>query len=127
MPNYNKAILIGHLARDLEQKNTTSGTTVATGCLGVNCYAGAGKPDETMWMDFVIYGKRADAAIKYLSKGSAVLLDGKLRQENWVGKDGVKKSKIGLVVDDWQFCGGKSDSSPRQANTKTFDDSEPPF
>ena len=111
----NKVFLMGNLTRDPEMRALPSGMSVASFSLAVNEKY---KDRDGNWVeranfiDCEIFGNRAEAFAKYLGKGSPVFVEGKLRFEQWE-KDGQKRSKIKVVVDNFEFVGGDKDASPK--------------
>lgn len=108
MPSYNKVILMGHLTRDPEMRFLPNNTAVVNCGLAVNrkwkSDDGTMK-EEACFIDFAVFGPRAEAFAKYHRKGGAVMIEGELRLETW-DKDGVKRSKHTVRVSDWAFVGG---------------------
>ena len=110
MPNYNKAILIGHLTRDPEiQIVGEKQTPLAKFGIAVN--DGWGDRKEVAFIDCAMFGKRAEAMGKHFKKGDAILIEGRIRQESWEAKDGTKRSKLTILADSWNFVGGKGSES----------------
>jgi single-strand DNA-binding protein len=92
---FNKVILIGHLTRNPEVRYTANGTPVASFGLAVNrrLRQGEGLKEEVCYIDVNIFGKTAESAGQYLSKGNGVIVDGRLQQQRWETEDGQKRSK----------------------------------
>lgn len=109
--NVNKVFLMGNLTRDVELRALPTGTSVGNFGLAVNERY---KDKSDQWVeranffDCSIFGKRAEALAKYLSKGSPVFLEGKLRFEQWQDKEGNNRSKVTVAVDNFEFVGGDS-------------------
>ena len=101
MAGFNKVILIGHLTRDIELRYTPSGTPVATVGLATNRRFKQGDElkEETLFIDIVAFGKQAENAAKYLSKGSKVTIEGRLQQRRWETDAGEKRSKHEVVAE----------------------------
>lgn len=127
---FNKVILMGNLTRDPETKTTTSGQSVTNFSLAVNrTWKGAdGQQNEDVsYIDCVAWSKTGEIITQYLGKGRAVLVSGRLDQRSWEDKEtGGKRSKIEVVVEDFNFVGdgggGSSDggsSSPKTSSTST--------
>jgi single-strand DNA-binding protein len=112
--NVNKVFLMGNLTRDVEMRALPSGMSVGKFGLAVNEKY---KDREGNWIeranfvDCEIFGNRADAFAKYLGKGSPVFVEGKLRLDQWEDKDGNKRSKLKVVVDNFEFVGGGKDNA----------------
>lgn len=110
----NKAIISGNLTRDPELRVTQSGTPVLS--MGVAVNDRRKNPTTGEWedcpnfVDCTMFGKRAESLEKRLSKGSKVFLEGKLRWSQWE-RDGSKRSKIEIVVEDIDLCSPKGDQA----------------
>lgn len=110
---FNKVILAGNLARDIEIRYLQSGTAVASTAIAVNrkFKAASGEmKDETMFIDITFWGRTAEIANQYLRKGSQVLVEGRLTLEQWTATDGSKRSKHTIAVETLQMLGGKEAS-----------------
>lgn len=122
----NKFIGIGHLTRDGEMKQLNTGVACYKNTIALNHHykkQDGSKDQETCFLDFVCFARAAEIMQEYLQKGSKVLLEGRLRQENWQDKDGNKKSKIVLMVESVEFMDSKKDSQDSQYN---YNQSAPP-
>lgn len=104
--NVNQVFLAGRLTRDPEMRTSASGTTVVKFSIAINEYAGADKEDRVTFVDVVAFGKRGEAIANYLEKGSPIFIHGKLSYSKWEAQDGNKRSKLEVIVDDFQFVGG---------------------
>ena len=116
---FNKVILAGNLARDIETRNLTSGTTVASTAIAVNRKYKASDgtmKDETMFIDLTFWGRTAEIANQYLKKGSQVLVEGRLTLEQWTAQDGSKRSKHAIAVETLQMLGSRDQSAGTQNN-----------
>lgn len=113
MASLNKVFLIGNLTRDPEVRYLPSGAAVADLRLAVNrkykTQQGEDK-EETCFINVSAWGKQAETCGQYLSKGSPILVDGRLRYEEWE-KDGQKNSRISVTAERVQFMG-----SPRSGS-----------
>lgn len=118
MASFNRVILMGNLTRDVEVKYLPSKTAVADVGLAVNerrkNQAGEWVDDVT-FVDLVFWGRTAEIAGEYLSKGSPILVEGRLRLDTWE-KDGQKRSKLRVVAERMQMLGKSSDGSRGNAN-----------
>lgn len=109
MPSLNRVFLMGNLTRDPELKYTQSGLAVCDFGLAVNRkYKTGGGEDreEVLFVDVSAFGKQAETASEYLRKGRGVLVEGRLKLDQWE-KDGQKRSKHTVVADRVHFLGGK--------------------
>ena len=110
MANFNKVILAGNLTRDPELRYTPKGTAIAKFGLAINRVwkneAGESK-EETTFVDLDAFGRQAETLAQYMKKGSPLLVEGRLRLDQWDDKQtGQKRSKLGVVVEGFQFLGG---------------------
>ena len=94
MASVNKVILVGHLGRDPELRYTPSGTAVANFSLATNdawTDKAGEKQERTEWHRVVVWGKQAEIAGEYLSKGKQVFIEGSLQTREWNDRDGNKR------------------------------------
>jgi len=108
---YNKVILIGNLTRDPEVRYSPQGTPIANFSLALNrkYKTGDEQKEEVSYFDIVVFGRQAETSSQYLSKGSAVLIDGRLQQRRWEDKEtGQKRSKVEVVAEVVRFMPKKS-------------------
>lgn len=112
MANFNKVLLIGNLTRDPELKHTPSNQAVATIGLAVNrnfTTKDGEKREETTFVDCEAWGRQAEVMSQYLSKGRPVMIEGRLKLDQWQDKDGNNRSKLRVVVENFQFLGGRGE------------------
>lgn len=111
MANFNKVILAGNLTRDPQLSYLPSNTPVVEFGLAINRkwkdQAGVMRED-TCFVDLQAYGKQAETLNQYMNKGKPILVEGRLKFDQWQGKDGEKKSKLRVVVENFQFLGAPS-------------------
>jgi single-strand DNA-binding protein len=110
MASFNRVILLGNLTRDPELRYLTSGTAVSDVGLAVNDRrknANGEWVEETTFVDVTVWGRQAETASEYLSKGSPVLVEGRLKLDSWESNDGQKRSKLKVVCERIQFLGGR--------------------
>ena len=104
--NLNKVFLMGNLTRDIELKHTPSNNTaVANIGLAVNRQYKAGDEnrEETTFIDCEAWGRTAEVMHQYLAKGRPVLIEGRLKLDQWQDRDGNNRSKMRVVVENFQF------------------------
>jgi single-strand DNA-binding protein len=108
MASFNRVILIGNLTRDPELRYIPSGTAVSELGLAVNERVKKGDQwvDEANFFDVTLWGRTAEIANEYLSKGSSVLIEGRLKYETWE-KDGQKRNKVKIIGEKMQMLGGR--------------------
>ncbi len=113
MPGYNKVILCGNLTRDPELKYLPSNTAVCEIGLAVNRDwrdKDGNKQEEVCFVDCVSFGKQAEVLNQYMKKGRTLLIDGRLKLDQWEAKDGGgKRSKMRVIIENFQFVGGRGD------------------
>ena len=110
---YNRIILGGNLTRDIETRYTPSGTAVAnTGIATNRKFKGSDgqQKEEVMFIDLTFFGRTAEIANQYLHKGSKILVEGRLKLEQWQAQDGSKRSKHVVTVDSMQMLDSRSDN-----------------
>lgn len=114
MASYNKVILMGNLTRDPELKRTSTDMAVAQIGIAVNRkYKGrdGNQVEETTFVDCEAWGKTAETMAKYLTKGRPVFVEGRLKLDQWQDKDGNNRSKLKMVIENFQFVGSRGDQS----------------
>ena len=114
---FNKIILAGHLSKDIEIRYTQGGAAIAnTGIASSRKYKGAdGQPkEEVLFVDLTFYGRTAEVANQYLRKGSKVLIDGRLKLDQWTDGNGQKRSRHKVDVLTLTMLGDKDN---RQTGT----------
>ncbi len=119
MASFNKVILVGNLTRDPELRYTPKGMAIAKIGLAVNRTwrneAGETK-EEVTFVDVDVFGRTAENVGQYMRKGRPIMIEGRLRLDQWDDKQtGQKRSKLGVVAETVQFLGsptGAGESSP---------------
>lgn len=138
MANLNKVMLIGNLTRDPELRYTPKGTAVADIALAINRVWNndqGQKQEETTFVDVTLWGRQAELAQQYLSKGRGVYIEGRLQMDSWDDKEtGKKRSKLKVIGENLQFMpdgkgnagGGGGQSGPQQTSRAPQQSSGPP-
>jgi len=113
MASFNKVILMGNLTRDPELRYTPKGTPIAKVGLAVNrvwrTEAGEQR-EEVTFVDVDIFGRTAENVGQYMRKGRPLLVEGRLKLDQWDDKNtGQKRSRLGVVAESVQFLGGRDD------------------
>ncbi len=109
MASFNRVILVGNVTRDPELRYIASGSAVTEIGLAVNDRRKGPNGDwieETTFVDVTLWARQAEIASEYLSKGSPVLIEGRLKLDTWE-KDGKKNSKLRVVGERMQLLGGR--------------------
>jgi single-strand DNA-binding protein len=115
MASYNKVLMMGNLTRDPELRYTPKGTAITNIDVAINrTYTtenGEQKEEVTYINDIEVWGRQAETTQKYLSKGSPVFVEGRLRLDSWEDKDTKqKRNRLKIVAERIQFL-----SAPRNA------------
>lgn len=131
MASFNRVILLGNLTRGIELKYAQSGTVIANFSLAVNdSYKDkdGNRKDKPCFVDITAFGRTAEVASEYLSKGSQALVEGRLVLEQWE-KDGQKRSKLSVTCDRLQLLGSKPGENQQQDRQMSLPggDEEPAF
>jgi single-strand DNA-binding protein len=109
MANLNKVMLIGNLTRDPELRYTPKGTAVAEIGMAINRVRTddqGQRQEDTTFVDVTLWGRQAELAQQYLSKGRPVYIEGRLQMDTWEDKaSGQKRSKLKVVGENMQFLG----------------------
>lgn len=146
MASFNRVILLGNLTRDVQVRHTPGGTAVAELGLAVNHQwfdkQSNSKKEETTFVDVTCWGRTAEIAGEYLAKGRQVLIEGRLKLDQWDDKEsGQKRSKLKVICEHLAMVGrGRDDQRPANAESygeesqvdtaaaaSAFDESDVPF
>ncbi len=110
---YNKIILAGNLTRDIEVRYTQSGAAIGNTAIATTrkfkSQTGEQK-EEVLFVDITFFGRTAEVANQYLRKGSKILVDGRLKLDQWTAQDGSKRSKHSVTVESMTMLGSKGDN-----------------
>lgn len=129
MASYNRVILMGNVTRDIEVKYLQSGTAVTEMGMAVNDKRKNQQTgewiEEVTFVDVTLWGRTAEIAGEYLSKGAPVLIDGRLKLHTWE-KDGQKHSKLRVVCENLRLLGGRGGGGRggQQGGQPSYDESE---
>lgn len=114
MANFNKVILAGNLTRDPELRVTPQGLSICKLSLAVNRNyrtANGEEQEETTYVDVDAFGKPAEIISKYMGRGRPILVEGRLKTDSWTNQAGEKRSKLKVVLENFQFLGARGDDS----------------
>ena len=105
---FNKIVLVGNLTKDIELRYTQSGAAIGSSGIAVTRkYTLNGeKREETCFVDITFFGKQAETANQYLSKGSKLLVEGRLKFDQWTDNNGQARSKHTVSVENMEMLGG---------------------
>jgi single-strand DNA-binding protein len=134
--NYNKVIIAGHLSRDPELSVMPSGDALCVFGVATNerwKNKDGTQGERVCFVEVKAFRAKAETVAKFFTKGKGILVEGKLRLDQWEAKDGGgKRSKLYVVLDNFEFVGGKdndpaSGSGEPSAGMPSRDDDEIPF
>ncbi len=112
MSSFNRVIVMGNLTRDPELRYVAKRTAVSDRGLAINdrIKKDGEWVEEVTFVDVTLWGRTAEVANEYLTKGSPVLIEGRLKYETWE-KDGQKRSKLKVVCDRMQMIGSRTNGN----------------
>ena len=125
----NRVNISGNLTRDPELRMTGSGTQILA--FGVAVNDRRRNPQSGEWEDYpnfvdcIVFGARAEPLSRFLAKGSKVAIEGKLRYSSWESKEGQKRSKLEVIVDEVEFLSSRNGAAPAQQQDRPFNAAAP--
>jgi single-strand DNA-binding protein len=118
MANLNRVLLIGNLTRDPEVRYTPKGTAVTDISIAINRVIGGEegeRREEVTYVDVTLWGRQAEVAQQYLTKGRGVFIEGRLQLDTWDDKQtGQKRSKLKVVGENMQMLSGRGANAPAE-------------
>lgn len=114
MSSFNKVILLGRLTRDPELRVTPNGNNICKFSIAVSRKFKAGDgsmKEEVTFVEIDAFGRQAELIAKFFSKGKPIFVEGRLKLDQWESQAGEKRSKLSVVLENFQFIGGKEDAS----------------
>jgi len=123
--SFNKVIIVGNLGRDPELRYTPQGVAVCSFSVATNEKRrdkSGEQQDITTWFKITLWRERAETAAKYLTKGSAVYIEGRLRIEEWTDRDNNNRYTLDVQATDMQFIGSRSDAPAGDYSGHTEDE-----
>ena len=108
----NKVILVGNLGRDPESRSLPSGQAVVNFSLATSRRykdRDGNRKDETEWHNIVCFGKSAEIAAQYLTKGKMIFVEGRIQTRSWDDKEGKKQYRTEIICENFQMLGSKGD------------------
>ncbi|MCA9320745.1 MAG: single-stranded DNA-binding protein [Planctomycetes bacterium] len=141
MANFNKVLLLGNLTREPEVRYLPSGAPVCEIGLAINRVwndqQSGEKREQVCFVDCVAYGRAGETIAKYMTKGRPIFIEGRLNYRSWDSPEGQKRSKLDVVIENFQFLGdggaregggapraGSARPSPRPAANRAREDDE---
>lgn len=126
MASYNRVILLGNLTRDPELRTTPNGTSICRFSIAASRQfrnADGSAREEVVFVEIDSFGKQAETIARYMAKGRPILVEGRLRLDQWESQNGEKRSRLMVVAENFQFLGspkqdgsGFSDGIPEMTN-----------
>lgn len=116
MAGFNKVILLGNLTRDPQLKYLPNNTAVCEFGLAANRKwrdKDGNMRDDVCFVDISAFGRQGETINQYMTKGSAILIEGRLKLEQWTAQDGSKRSKLSVVAENFQFTGSRGGGGPQ--------------
>ena len=104
---FNKVVIVGNLTRDIELRYTPSGAAIGKSAIAAThkFTINGEKKDDTCFIDISFFGKGAEIANQYLRKGSKLLIEGRLKFEQWTDQNGQNRSKHSITVESMEMLG----------------------
>jgi len=119
---YNKTVLMGNLTRDVEVRYSAGNLAIGNTGIAVNrkfkSKTGESK-EEVLFIDLSFFGRTAEIANQFLRKGSKVLVEGRLKLDQWTDKSGGKRSKHSVMVENLQMLDSKQDREDLDKGSNT--------
>ena len=111
MANINRVVISGNLTKDPELRQLPSGNSVCKLRMAVNTRVkdrDSGQwTDRPNYFDVTVWGGQGESVAKYLSRGSGLLVDGRLEWREWDAQDGTKRQAVEIIAENTQFMGGR--------------------
>lgn len=111
---FNKVVLVGNLTRNIELRYLQNGTAIGNTAIAITRkFTGTDgtKKEETCFIDIVFFARTAEIANQYLQKGSKVLIEGRLKFDQWTDNNGQNRSKHSVVVESMEMLGSNSENA----------------
>lgn len=132
--SFNKIIIVGNLGKDPELRYTPQGTAVCSFTMATNDRrkgASGEMQDQTTWFRVTLWDKKAEVASKFLTKGKAVYIEGRLRLDEYTDRDGKIRQSLEVTATDMQFIGSREEGGgggrdySSEAPRQDYQDSKP--
>jgi single-strand DNA-binding protein len=120
MASFNKTILVGNLTRQPEMRQTAGNQELCEFGMAMNeswMAKDGTKKEETVFVDITVWGNQAGPCNNFLDKGSLVLVEGRLKLDTWVSKEGENRNKLKVVAQRVQFLTPKQQSEENHDQT----------
>jgi len=120
---FNKVVLVGNLTKDIELRYSQSGSAIANTAIATTrkFTQNGERKEEVCFMDITFFGRSAEVANQYLRKGSKILVEGRIKFDQWVAQDGSKRSKHSVIVETMQMLDSKADAQANESQPQHTD------
>ncbi|KAF0093612.1 MAG: single-strand DNA-binding protein [Puniceicoccaceae bacterium 5H] len=125
MANLNKVLLMGNLTRDPEKRVTPNGLTIVKLGMAINRNfktQDGQQREETTFVDIDAFGRQAEVIAQYCSKGRGLFVEGRLKLDQWQDQQGNNRNKLTVVLENFQFVGGRGDDAPSSSGGGGYQD-----
>ena len=116
---FNKTVLVGNLTRDVELRYASNGNAIGNSAIAVSrkyTNNNGAQVEEVMFIDITFFGKIAEVANQYLCKGSKLLVEGRLKFDQWTDNNGQNRSKHSVVVENMEMLGSPQNQQQQGGN-----------
>lgn len=127
MASFNKVILIGNIATDLELKQTPNGVSVTSFKIAVGRKFQKGNEQQADFINVVAWRNTAEFICKYFSKGKPILVVGSIQTRSWAEQNGNKRFTTEVVAEEAQFVEKKNEGAPNQTPSENGNASNTPY
>ena len=124
MASFNRVILLGNLCREPELRKTPSGVSVVELRMAINEYfknrQTGERTEKTCYVDVVVWNQQAELCQQYLTKGSPLLVEGRLSYDEWKTPQGETRNRLRITADRIQFVGAKGQGFHSSGESRTM-------
>ncbi|MGE0886416.1 MAG: single-stranded DNA-binding protein [Blastocatellales bacterium] len=127
MASFNKIVIVGYLGRDPEIRYLPDGTAVCNFTIATTERRkdrSGDSQDVTTWFRVNVWGKQAESANQYLSKGRQVYVEGRLTQQEYTDREGNRRTSLDVRATDVQFLGARGDDASHSPSSQPSRSSE---
>ena len=114
--NINRVIITGNLTKDPEKRGNSEAVNLRVAVNGRRRNAEGQWEDAPNYFSVTVWGQQGDNCMRYLAKGRAVAIDGRLQWREWTSQEGQKRESVDIIADTVQFLGGRDDASNGSGN-----------
>lgn len=125
MASFNKVVLLGNLTRDPDLRVTAGGASICKfglACSRAFTTADGNRREEVVFVDIDAFGRPAEIIAKYATKGKPLLVEGRLRFDQWESASGERRNKLTIVLETFQFVGARSEGSEEMMGGASYEE-----